>query len=299
MACIENVTLGKHTTSPIVVAMDKNESQELHRDMSKQCLSSLLKEDAEVWGHAHVPLRPSFNVLTPLTREQLELPSELAGACIPVDSSRALRQSYRPPPAAAEEYLATAEINSREGLAGRRQKDQDSINVSRDVSGSPLSLMEGGPRVSNGGVERGGHNARFYVTLPRGTGLFVRRGPQIRRPPHIPTLRSGIMMEVSPGNPRIACQGRLAQVSFPPGGPQHPVDRWQRPIPLSSSTPRLSPPRTAPCFAPFQFLSFNPFLTIPIAFAPPPIFAPPLPSYFAHFYSGGMLSASSSNREHN
>ncbi|XP_062039157.1 proline-rich protein 32 [Lepus europaeus] len=298
MACIENV-LGRRAPSPIVGTMDKNGNQDLHQDMPKECVSSMLREDVEPWGHTHVPLIPSFNVLTDLTRQQLERPSERTGSCIPVDSSRALRQPYGPPPAVAEESLATAEINSSEGLAGQRQKGQDSINMSQEDSGGPPALMVGGTRVSHGGTERGGHNARFYLTLPRGKGFFQPRIPQVRGPPHIPTLRSGIVMEVPPGNPRMACQGRLAHVSFPPGSPRHTMDRWTRPIPLSSSTPGLPPCSTAHCFIPPQPPSFNPFLAMPIAFAPPPIFAPPLPSYFAHFPSGGMLVASSSSREHN
>lgn len=50
-------------------------------DMSLQRSSSMPKEDVEAWGHHRVLLRAPVNVLTDLSRE---LPSETAGACIPV-----------------------------------------------------------------------------------------------------------------------------------------------------------------------------------------------------------------------
>ncbi|CAK7312751.1 Proline-rich protein 32 [Vulpes lagopus] len=160
--------------------------------MSLQCSSSMPKGDVEPWGHHRVLLRPPLNVLTDLAREQLERPSETAGACIPVDSSRAHKHPYGPPPAVAEESLATAE-----------------------------------------------------------------------------------------------------------GGPRHPVENWPRSLPLSSSTPGLPSRPTAHCFISPRPPSFSPFLAMPIAFAPPPIFGPPLPSYFANFPSWGMPAPAPSNRENN
>ncbi|XP_014719380.3 proline-rich protein 32 [Equus asinus] len=300
MACIENVLAG-HVPSPIVVAADEHGNQELHPNLPLHCPSSMLKDDAESWGHPLVSLRPPFSVLADLTGEQLKRPSERTGSCIPVDSSssRALKHPYGPPPAVAEESLATVEVNSSEGLAGRRQRGQDSINVSQEFSGSPPALMIGGTRVSNGGTERVGNNARLHAAMPRGQRFFPPRGSQVRGPPHIPTVRSGIMMELPPGNLRLAGKERLAHVSFPLGGPRHCVENWPRPIPLSSSTPSLPSCATAHCFIPPRPPSFNPFLAMPIAFAPPPIFGPPLPSYFANFPSWGMPAPASSNRENN
>ncbi|XP_012520298.1 PREDICTED: proline-rich protein 32 [Propithecus coquereli] len=297
MACIENV-LGGHAPSPIVVAVDKNGNRELRHDMPLQCPNSIPKEDGEPWGHPHIQLRPPINVLTNLAREQLERPSQRTGSCIPVDSSRALRHQYGPPPAVAEESLATAEVNSSEGLAGWRQKGQDSI-VSQEVSGSPPRLLVGGTRVSTGGTERGGNNARLDLTLPRGKGFFSPRGPQVRGSPHLPSLRSGILMEVPPGNTRMYSKGRLAHVSFPLRGPRHPVDNWPRPIPLSSGSPGLPSCSIAHCLIPPIPPSFNPFLAMPIAFAAPPMFGPLLPSHFAHFHSGVMPAPVASKREHN
>ncbi|XP_021541585.1 proline-rich protein 32 [Neomonachus schauinslandi] len=299
MACIENV-LGGHASSPSGVAADECGMREPRPDdVSLQCPSSMPKDDAEPWGHHRFLQRPPLSVLTDLAREQLERPSETAGACIPVDSSRAHQHRYGPPPAVTEESLATAEVNSSGGLAGWRLRGQDSINVSQEFSGSPPALMIGGARVSSGGTERGGYNARLYMALPRGQGFFPSRAPQVRGPPHIPTVRSGVMMELPPGNTRMAGKERLAHVSFPPGGPQHPVENWPRPPALSSGTPGLPSCPTAHCFVPPRPPSFSPFLAMPIAFAPPPIFGPPLPSYFASFPSWGMPAPAPSNRENN
>ncbi|CAD7666802.1 unnamed protein product [Nyctereutes procyonoides] len=299
MACIENV-LGGHAPSPSGVVANECGIREPHPDdVSLPCSSSMPKGDVEPWGHHRVLLRPPLTVLTDLAREQLERPSETAGACIPVDSSRAHKHPYGPPPAVAEESLATAEVNSSEGLAGWRLRGQDSINVSQEFSGSPPALMIGGARVSSGGTERGGNNARLYMALPRGQGFFPPRGPQIRGPPHIPTIRSGVMMELPLGNTRMTSKERLAHVSFPQGGPRHPVENWPRSLPLSSSTPGLPSHPTAHCFISPRPPSFSPFLAMPIAFAPPPIFGPPLPSYFANFPSWGMPAPAPSNRENN
>ena len=233
-------------------------------------------------------------MLSDLARDRLERPSERTGSCIPVDGSRALKPPYGPPPAVAEEPLATGEVNSSEGPAGWRQRGQDSINkVSQEFSGSPPALMVGGTKVSNGGTERGGSNAGLYVALPRGQGFFPSRGPQVRGPTHISTLRSGIMMELPPGSTRVTGKERLARVSFPLGGPRHPVKNWPRPMPLASSTTGLRSCTTAHCFIPPGPPSFNPFLAMPMAFGPP------LPSCFADFPSWGMPAPASSNRENN
>ncbi|KAB0372274.1 hypothetical protein FD755_016066 [Muntiacus reevesi] len=289
MACIENV-LGGHAPSPTAVAAAENGNREPQPGLPLQCL----KDDAGSWGH------PRVKVLSDLARERLECPSERTGSCIPVEGSRALKPPYGPPPAVAEEPLATGEVNTSEGPAGWRQRGQDFVNnVSQEFSGSPPALMVVGTKISNGGTERGGSNAGLYVALPRGQGFFPSRGPQVRGPPHISTLRSGIMMELPPGNTKVTGRERLAHVSFPLGGPWHPVENWPRPLPLASSTAGLPSCATAHCFIPPRPPSFNPFLAMPIAFAPPPIFGPPLPSCFADFPSWGMPATASSNRENN
>lgn len=289
-------SLGGHAPSPTAVAAAENGNREPRPRLPFQCP----KDDAGSWGHPRVPLRPPFKVLSDLARDRLERPSERTGSCIPVDGSRALKPPYGPPPAVAEEPLATGEVNSSEGPAGWRQRGQDSINnVSQEFSGSPPALMVGGTKVSNGGTERGGSNAGLYVALPRGQGFFPSRGPQVRGPTHISTLRSGIMMELPPGSTRVTGKERLARVSFPLGGPRHPVKNWPRPMPLASSTTGLRSCTTAHCFIPPRPPSFNPFLAMPMAFAPPPIFGPPLPSCFADFPSWGMPAPASSNRENN
>ncbi|XP_006165753.1 proline-rich protein 32 [Tupaia chinensis] len=111
MACIENV-LGGHTPSPTEVAVDKNGSQDQLHNMTLQFPSCRPKDDAEAWGQPRIPLRPPFSVRTHLKIEQLEHPSEKIGSCIPVLSSRPLRQPYGPPPAVAEESLATVKGNA-------------------------------------------------------------------------------------------------------------------------------------------------------------------------------------------
>lgn len=211
-------------------------------------------------------------------------------------SSRAHKHPYGPPPVVTEESLATPEVNSSEGLADWRLREQDSINVSQEFSGSPPALMIGGARVSRGDTQRGGNNARLYLVLP-GQGFFPSRGLQVRGPPHIPTVRSGVMMELPPGNTKMASKERLAHVSFPLGGPQHPVENWPKLLPLSSSIAGLPSHPTAHCFISPRPPSFSPFLAMPIVFAPPPIFGPTLPSYLENFPSWGMPAPALSNRE--
>ena len=137
------------------------------------------------------------------------------------------------------------------------------------------------------------------MALPQGQGFFPSRAPQIRGPPHISTVRSGVMMEPPPGNTRMASKERLAHVCFPPRGPPHPVKNWPRPLPLSSRAACLPPHPTAHWFIAPQPPSFSPFLAMPIAFAPPLIFGPPLPTYFANFPSWGIPAPAPSNRENN
>ncbi|CAD7677060.1 unnamed protein product [Nyctereutes procyonoides] len=239
--------------------------------------------------------------LTRLTRSEIatgaplrDRDPETAGACIP--------ELCGPPPGAAEESLATAEVNSLEGLVGWRLRGQDSINVGGRGQqwGHPSlsSLMIEGAGGSSGGNERDGNNAKLHMALPRGQGFFAPRGPQVRGPPHIPTIRSGVMMELPLGNTRMASKERLAHVSFPQGGRRHPVENWPRSLPLSSSTPSLPSRPIAHCFMPPRPPSFSPFLAMPIAFTPLPIFGPPLP-YFANFPSWGMPAYASSNGENN
>nr|XP_036864609.1 proline-rich protein 32 [Manis javanica] len=286
-------SLGGHTPSSIAVAADELRIQALRQDLPLQCPP---KDDAETWGHPRVPLRLPIIVLTNLAREQLERPSEGAGSGLPIDSSRPLQHPYGPPPAVVEESLATAELNSSYGLAGGRQRGQDSFHLSQEFSGNSPALMIGGTRVSN---EREDNNARLYVALPQSQGFLPPRSPQVRgRPCMLCTVRSGIMMELPPGNRRTAGKGRLAHVYFPLRGPQHPVEYWPWPIPLSSSTPGVPAGVAAHCFICPRPPSFNPFLVMPVSFAPAPKFGPLLPSYFASFPSWGMPPPASSSRKH-
>ncbi|XP_027787828.1 proline-rich protein 32 [Marmota flaviventris] len=293
MACTENV-FGGYGPSVAVVAVNKNGNKDLSPDDPLQCLNSMQKNDedgAENWGRPRIPLRPPLNMLTDLAGDQLKGPDERTGSSIP-DLPRAIRQPCGLPPAVVEGSLATEGVNSSEGLASWRLKGHDSINVSQKVSGSSPALMVGGTRVSSVTSERGGNTAKSVPTLPRGQGFFPLRRPQVRGPSFVPTLRSGIMMEVPLGNTRMACNnGRLAHVSFPPASPRHP-----RPMPMSSSVPGL-PCSTSHCFIPAPPPSFNPFFIKPIAFAPPPVFGPPLSPYFAHLHSGRMPFPASLNKE--
>ncbi|CAD7691141.1 unnamed protein product [Nyctereutes procyonoides] len=254
MACIES-GLGEHAPSPRGVVANEPGIREPHPDhVSLQCSSSRRKE-VEPWGH----------------HRQLERPSETAGACNPVDSSRAHKHPYGPPPAVAEE--------SQAWLAGWRLRD--TLLMCPRILWQPSRTDDGG-QGSPVGAPRGGNNPRLFMALPQGQGFF----PQVRGLPHIPTIRSGVMMELPLGNTRMTSKERLAHVSFPQGGPRPPLENWPRSLsPLFSSTPGLPSCPTAHCFILSRPLSFSPFLAMPIAFAPPPIFGPPLPSYFANFPS--------------
>ncbi|XP_050997367.1 proline-rich protein 32 [Acomys russatus] len=277
MACPEN-GLGKHSRSSIMVPTDNNGSRETRHNVQLQCLNSMLKDDeddAETWARPRVSLR------RPLTVPR-------AGAGIP-ENPRALRHPFTLTPATDEESLATAEVNSSEGLVGQSQKGHDCINMSREVSGSPIALTLRGPRVGSGILERSGNNSKPYIPVPRTQVFFSPRGSQSRGPPYVPTLRSGIMMEVTPGNAGMAYRGNLARVSFPLGSPRFPMDNWQqRPsLPLSTSVPGL-PCSAAHCFLPPQAPTFNPFLVTPTAIASSLGFGPPLLPYFFHYNTRGM-----------
>lgn len=265
-----------HGSSSIMVPVDKNGSREAHHNVPLQCLNYMLKDDeddAEIWGHPPVSLRPPFTLAR-------------GGDRIP-ENPRALRYPFTLTPAIEEEFLATAEVNSSEGLESQSKKGHDSINMSQEVSESPMALMIGGPRVGSGVLERNGNSSKPYMPVPRSQEFYPPRGPQTRGPPYVPTLRSGIMMEVTPGNGRMSYKGSLAHVSFPLGSPRHPMDNWQqRPLHLSSSVPGLPCP-TAHCFMPPQPPAFSPFPVMPTPFASPLGFGPPLP-YFFHYNTRAM-----------
>ncbi|XP_060039220.1 proline-rich protein 32 [Erinaceus europaeus] len=296
MACNENV-FGGHTASSTVSA-DENGNQEPHSDVTLQCpesmLSSIPKIDVEPRGLPHV-LRPSVNMLTNAAREQLKHHSERTGSSIPVNSFRALQQPYGSSTAVAK---ATAEVNSSGGLAGLRQRGQESINMSQVFSGSSLALVTGRARLNNGGTERGANSERLYLPSLQGQGSFPPRGPQVKGHPHIPKLMSGIMMEVPLGKKRIPYKERLAHVSFPLGSPKPPRDNWSRPVPLASNTQDLPSHPTAHSYTPpLPLPSFTLFLPTPIAFAPPPIVSPPHHSDCANYNFWEIQTSESLNRD--
>ncbi|XP_016052552.1 PREDICTED: proline-rich protein 32, partial [Miniopterus natalensis] len=258
------------------------------------------RDRAATWGKPRLPLRRPFYVPPDLGREPLKGPwdRDRSVSCVPVDSPRALKLPHGPQPAAAKESPATAEANSSEGLAGWRQKGHDSTNVSPKFPGGPPSRMIQGAGVSTEGGDRGGSNAKFHGALPRGQGFFPLGGPELRGAPPVPAIRSGVMMELSPGNMRLPGNDGLAQVSFPPGGPWHPVDNWPRPITVPPGVARLGWLASGPpCFMPPGPPRTHPFLNIPMPFAPPAMYRPPLPSYFPNFPSSDMPPPASSNRE--
>lgn len=288
MACHKNV-FGEHAPSRTGVAADERANKETHLNLSLQSPSSMPTSmptnAAASWGHPSAPvlLSPPFQELTDLTRQQLERPSESTGSCIPADNLRA-QQSYGPPPAVGEASLATAEANSSGALAGSRQRGRDSINV----PAKPPALLTGGTRAGNGGSDRGGSNANFYSSFPRGQGLFPSKRPQVRSPPQVPFHTSGIMLELPPLNVRPAYKDRVANASFPRGGPQNPADNWSRPVPLTSNTRGLSSGPTPHGFVNPQHGSFNPLLSLPVAFAPSPLGNQPQQSHYATYNSWGI-----------
>ncbi|CAH6779958.1 proline-rich protein 32 [Phodopus roborovskii] len=276
MACTEN-GLGGDSRSYIMVPADKNRNRETSHNVPLGCLNSMLnddEDDAEIWACPTVSRRPSFTV-------------PRAGARIP-ENLRALRYPFTLTPAIEEESLATAEVNSSKGLESQSKKGHDSINMSQEVSASPMALMIRGPRVGSGALERSGSSSKLYMPVPRSQGFFPPRGPQSRGPPYVPTLRSGIMMEVTPGNGRMAYKGTLAHVSFPLGSPRHPMENWQQRPPLHLSTSIQGLPCSSHCFMPSQPPAFNPFPVMPTPFASPLGFGPPLLPYFFHFKTRAM-----------
>ncbi|XP_031229500.1 proline-rich protein 32 isoform X2 [Mastomys coucha] len=263
-----------------MVPLDKSGSRETCHNVQLHCLSAMLKDDdddADACARPPVSLRPPFTV----PRTEARIPQ----------NPRAPRHPFTLTPAIEEESLATAKINSSEGLESQSQKGHDSINMSQEVSGSPMALKIGGPRVGSRVLERSGNNSKPYIPVPRAQGFFPPRGSQSRAPPYIPTLRSGIMMEVTPGNARMANRGNIAHVSFPLGSPRHPMDNWQQrsSLPLSPSFTGL-PCSTAHCFLPPQAPAFNPFPVMPTAFGSPLGFGPPLLPYFFHYNTGAIYS---------
>ncbi|XP_055468102.1 proline-rich protein 32 [Psammomys obesus] len=273
MACIEN-GLGRHSHSFIMVPVDKNTSRGICHNVQLWCLNSMLnddEDDAETWACPPVFLKPPFMV-------------PRSGASIP-ENPRALTHPFTLTPAIKAESLATTEVNISEGLEGQSQKANDSINKSREFCESSEALIIRGPRVGSGVLERSGSNSK---PVPRAQGFFSPRGFQSGRPPYIPTLRSGIMMERTPGNARMAYKGNLVPVYSSLGSQRHPMANWQqRPLFLSSSILDL-PCSAAHCILPPQAPAFNPFPMMPTAFAFPLRFAPPLLPYFLHYNTRAM-----------
>ncbi|XP_036897243.1 proline-rich protein 32 [Sturnira hondurensis] len=291
------IFLEGHSSSPVAVTADENKNETPQPSVSLQLSSTMLMDKVGSWGQPRLPLRLPFSLPPELAREQLESLWEKRGSNIPVDSSRALKHPEGPPPAVVKESLATAEVNSSEGLAVWKQMGQDSINISPKFSSSSPSLMVGGAGVSNENMERGVNNANVHVALPQGQGFFPLRCPQVRGPPGIPTIRSGIMTEAPPGYLRMPNNERMAHVSFPTGSPWLSMENWQRPVIIPPGIAPLPSWPSAPGFICPLFWSFNPFLNMPMRFAPAPINgSPPLPT-FAHFPPRNMIPPASFIRE--
>ncbi|KAB1252487.1 Proline-rich protein 32 [Camelus dromedarius] len=194
---------------PATAAADERGNRKPRADAPLQCPSALLKDDAESWGHPPGPLRPPFNVLGDLAREQLERRSERTASCIPVDS--VLKHPYGPPPAGAEESLATAEVNSSEGLAGRRQRGQDSINVSQEFSGGPPALMVGGTRR--------GQQRKVVCGFAARSRILSTQGPARKRPSTYPHHEIGDNDGGASGKSENGRQGEAGSRLFPTGRP--------------------------------------------------------------------------------
>lgn len=249
------------------------------------------------WGQPRLPLRLPFSLPRELAGEQLESVRERRGSSIPVDSSRALKHLDGPPPAVVKESLATAEVNSSEGMAVWKQMGQDSINVSPKFSSGSPSLMVGGARVSNEGTERAVNDANLHVASPQGQGFFTPRGPQVGGPPPIPIIRPGIMTEVPPGYVRMANNERMAHVSSPMGSPWLPMENWPRPVIIPPGFNHVPSWPCAPGFIGPQFWSFNPVFNMPMHCVPAPINGPPPLPTFANFPPRNMLPPEFLNRE--
>ncbi|XP_053518297.1 proline-rich protein 32 [Artibeus jamaicensis] len=291
------IFLEGHSSSPVAVTADENKNETQQPNVSLQLSSTMLMDEVGSWGQPRLPLRLPFSLPPELVREQLESLWEKRGSSIPVDSSRALKHPEGPPPAVVKESLATAKVNSSEGLAVWKKMGQNSINVIPKFSSTPPSLMVGGAGVSNENTERGVNNANFPVALPQGQGFFPPKCPQVGDPPPIPTIRSGIMMQVPPGYVRMPNNGRMAHVSFPTGSPGLPMENWSRPAIIP---PGIAPLPSWPCAPGFicpLFWNFNPFLNMPVRFVPAPINGSPHLPTFANFPPRNMLPPASFIRE--
>ncbi|XP_036160423.1 proline-rich protein 32 [Myotis myotis] len=296
MACIENV-LEEHASSLIAMTVDENVKPRPDPNKLLQRSSTMLKEEAESWGKPRRPLRPPLYVPPELTRGQLEGPRERRGSCIPVDTSRALQHPYWSPPAAAKGSLATAEVNSSVRLAGWGQMGHDPINVSQKFPGRSPSVMIEGTRISNEGAESGVNKAKFHSVLQQGQGFFPLRSPLTKDPPPIPTIRSGIKMEVPPVNVKMAGNEKMAQAAFPLGGPGNPMNNCPRPTIMPANVARVGWFTNGPCFMPPGPPSSHPLLNLPLSFSPPPMLRPPLRPYFGNFPSSELPSTPFLNRE--
>lgn len=114
--------------------------------MTLQFLTSVLKDDGELWGYHHLLLRPPFSVLTDLAREQLEHPSKKTSSSILACSSGALKHLHESKPAIAEESLAITNANSSEGLAVKGQMGQYPTDIFQEFSGGTPTIMIGKQR---------------------------------------------------------------------------------------------------------------------------------------------------------
>ncbi|CAK6450294.1 unnamed protein product [Pipistrellus nathusii] len=296
MACMKNV-LEEHASSPIAMAVDRNVKPRPNPKILRLISSTTLKNEVESWGKPRMPLRPPLYVPPDLAKGQLEGPTERKGSCIPANISRALKHPYGLRPAAEKGSQATVKINGPVGLAGCSQMGQDSITVSQKSPGCSPSLMIEGTRVSNEGTENGVNKAKPQLALQQGQGFFPPRAPLIRDPPPNPTIRTGITMEVPPGNMKMAGNERMAHVAFSMGGPWNPMDNWPRPITAPPNVSHLGWFPNGPCFIGPVPPNLHPFLNLPMPFPPHPMCRPPLFSYFGHFPPTGMQPHPYLNRE--
>lgn len=281
-------SLEERASSPKATTADEDVKPRPDPNILLQRSHRVLKDEDESWGKPRMPLRPPLYVPPDLARGLPEGPKEKKGSCIPVDISRALKHPYGPPSAAAKGSLATAEVNSSVGLAGWGQMGQNSINVSQKFPGRSPSLMIEGTRISKEGAESDVNKAKFHLALPQDQGFFPPRGPLIKDPPPIPTIRSGLMVEVPPGNVKMADNERMPQVASPVGSSWNPMDSWPKPIIIPPSISRLGWFTSGPCFITSQSgsPSSHPLLNAPLPFSPPPNDHSSLFSYFDNFPSG-------------
>lgn len=129
--------------------------------MLLRCMKYMLKDDeddAEIWDHPPVSLRTPFTVVR-------------TGVLIP-ENPRAQRYPLTLSPAIEEESLATAEVNSSEGLESQSKKGHDSINMSQEVSGSLMALLIRDQRVGSGFLERS-ISRLLSIKWPTDTGPLI------------------------------------------------------------------------------------------------------------------------------